>query len=34
MNADYWEERTALIRDGAVRILILSGFEEVDYWHS
>ena len=32
MNADYWEERTALIRDGAVRMLTLSGFEEVDYW--
>jgi hypothetical protein len=32
MNADYWEERTALIRDGAVPMLTLSGFEEVDYW--
>ena len=32
MNADYWEERTVLIRDGAVRMLMLSGFEEVDYW--
>ena len=32
MNADYWEERTVLIRDGAVRMLTLSGFEEVDYW--
>ena len=32
MNADYWEERTVLIQDGAVRMLTLSGFEEVDYW--
>ena len=32
MNADYWEERTVLIRDGTVRMLTLSGFEEVDYW--
>ena len=32
MNADYWEERTVLIRDGAVRMLTLSGFEEVEYW--
>ena len=32
MNADYWEERTVLIRDGAVRMLSLSGVEEVAYW--
>jgi hypothetical protein len=32
MNADYWENRTVLIRGGAVRMLSLSGFEEVDYW--
>jgi hypothetical protein len=32
MNADYWEKRTALIRDGAVRVLPLFGSEEVDYW--
>jgi len=32
MNADYWEQRTALIRDGAVRVLSLSTPEEVDYW--
>jgi hypothetical protein len=32
MNADYWEERTALIGDGAVRVLSLSTPEEVDYW--
>ena len=32
MNADYWEKRTALIRDGAVRVLSLFGSEEVDYW--
>jgi hypothetical protein len=32
MNADCWEERTVLIRDGAVRVLTLSGLEEVDYW--
>jgi hypothetical protein len=32
MNADYWEQRTALIRDGAVRVLSLSKPEEVDYW--
>jgi hypothetical protein len=32
MNADYWERRTALIRDGAVRVLSLSTPEEVDYW--
>jgi hypothetical protein len=31
MNADYWEQRTALIRDGAVRVLSLSKPEEVDY---
>jgi hypothetical protein len=32
MNANYWEQRTALIRDGAVRVLSLSTPEEVDYW--
>ena len=32
MNTDYWEQRTALIRDGAVRVLSLSTPEEVDYW--
>jgi hypothetical protein len=32
MNADYWEKRTALIRDGAVRMLSLFRPEEVDYW--
>ena len=32
MNADYWQRRTALIRDGAVRVLSLSTPEEVDYW--
>jgi hypothetical protein len=32
MNADYWEERTALIGGGAVRVLSLSTPEEVDYW--
>jgi hypothetical protein len=32
MDAEYWEQRTALIRDGAVRVLSLSTPEEVDYW--
>jgi hypothetical protein len=32
MNAEYWQRRTALIRDGAVRVLSLSTPEEVDYW--
>ena len=32
MNADYWEKRTALIRNGAVRVISLFGSEEVDYW--
>jgi hypothetical protein len=32
MNADYWQKRTALLRDGAVRLLPLSKPEEVDYW--
>ena len=32
MNAEYWERRTALIRNGAVRIISLSGSEEVDFW--
>jgi hypothetical protein len=34
MNADYWERRTALVRDGAVRVLSLSTPEEVDYWRA
>src|SRR6201995_6000017 len=34
MNAEYWEQRTALIRDGAVRVLSLSTPEEVDYWRN
>jgi ribosomal protein L16 Arg81 hydroxylase len=32
MNADYWQKRTVLIRDGAVRLLSLFKPEEVDYW--
>ena len=32
MNADYWKKRTALIRDGAVRVLSLFRPEEIDYW--
>jgi hypothetical protein len=32
LNAEYWEKRTVLIRNGAVRVLSLSGSEEVDYW--
>ena len=32
MNADYWEKRTILIRDAAVRMLPLTESEEVDYW--
>jgi hypothetical protein len=32
MNAEYWEKRTALIQNGAVRVLSLCGSEEVDYW--
>jgi hypothetical protein len=32
MNADDWETRTALLRDGAVRLLSLFKPEEVDYW--
>jgi hypothetical protein len=32
MDADYWEKRTALIRDGAVRVVSLFTPEEVDYW--
>jgi hypothetical protein len=32
MNADYWEKRTALVSNGAVRVLSLSKPEEVDYW--
>jgi hypothetical protein len=32
MNAKYWEKRTALIRNGAVRVISLSRSEEVDYW--
>jgi hypothetical protein len=34
MNPDYWEKRTVLIRDAAVRMLSLSGPEEVDYWRN
>ena len=34
MNADYWEKRTVLIRDAAVRMLSLSESEEVDYWRN
>jgi hypothetical protein len=34
MNAEYWEKRTALVRDGAVRVLSLSTPEEVDYWRA
>jgi hypothetical protein len=33
-DADYWEKRTALIRDGAVRMLSLFRPEEVDYWRN
>jgi hypothetical protein len=32
MNAEYWEKRTALVRNGAVRVIPLAGSEEVDYW--
>jgi hypothetical protein len=32
MDADYWQKRTALLRDGAVRLLSLGKAEEVDYW--
>src|ERR1700737_1725040 len=32
MNADYWEKKTALIRDGTVRVLSLFTPEDVDYW--
>jgi hypothetical protein len=32
MNADYWDKRTALVRNGAVRVISLAGSEEVDYW--
>jgi hypothetical protein len=32
MDTDYWEKRTALIRDGAVRVISLFRPEEVDYW--
>jgi hypothetical protein len=31
-NDDYWEKRTALIRNGAVRVISLFTPEEVDYW--
>jgi hypothetical protein len=34
MNAEYWEKRTALIRDGAVRVVSLFRPEEVDYWRN
>ena len=32
MDANYWEKRTGLIRDGAVRVLSLLRPEEVDDW--
>jgi hypothetical protein len=32
MNAEYWEKRTAMVRNGAVRVISLAGAEEVDYW--
>jgi hypothetical protein len=32
MDAEYWKKRTALVRNGAVRIIPLAGSEEVDYW--
>jgi hypothetical protein len=32
MNAEYWEKRTALVGNGAVRVISLAGSEEVDYW--
>ena len=32
MDAEYWQKRTALLRDGAVRLLSLGKAEEVDYW--
>ena len=34
MNAEYWEKRTALIRDGAVRVVSLFRPERVDYWRN
>ena len=34
MNAEYWEKRTALIRDGAVRVVSLFRPEEVDCWRN
>jgi hypothetical protein len=32
MNAEYWEKRTALVQNGAVRVISLAGSKEVDYW--
>jgi hypothetical protein len=32
MNTEYWEKRTALVRNGAVRVISLTGSDEVDYW--
>jgi hypothetical protein len=32
MDAEYWQKRTALLWDGAVRVLSLGKAEEVDYW--
>jgi hypothetical protein len=32
MDAEYWQKKTALIQNGAVRVLSLFGAEEVDYW--
>ena len=32
MDADYWAKRTALIRDGAVRMLSLFRSAEGDFW--
>jgi hypothetical protein len=32
LNTEYWERRTALIGNGAVRVISLSGSEEVDFW--
>src|SRR5262249_27755988 len=32
LNTEYWERKTALIGNGAVRVISLSGSEEVDFW--
>jgi hypothetical protein len=32
LNTEYWERKTVLIRNGAVRVISLSGSEEVDFW--